>query len=98
VYRLQSLDAGPTGGGDLLGMLGAVDPRLAAVDERLSHALIGRLVAELPIREQRILALRFTDEMTQASIAGALGISQMHVSRLLRHSLRELRAGIPGNG
>ena len=95
-YRLRSLDAGPVGRGgvDLLDVVGAVDPRLAAVDDRLSHGRLGQLVAGLPIREQRILAMRFTDEMTQASIAGALGISQMHVSRLLRHSLDELRAGI----
>ncbi|MEU7876446.1 sigma-70 family RNA polymerase sigma factor [Dactylosporangium sp. NPDC049140] len=94
VYRVHSFDAGPTGDGDLLDVIGTADPRFAAVDERLSHGLLGRLVAELPTREQRILAMRFTDEMTQASIASALGISQMHVSRLLRHSLHELRAGI----
>ncbi|UAC00161.1 sigma-70 family RNA polymerase sigma factor [Dactylosporangium vinaceum] len=94
-YRLHSLDADLTHDGiDLLEALGAVDPRLAAVDERLSHGLLGRLVAALPAREQRILAMRFTDEMTQASIAGELGISQMHVSRLLQRSLHQLRAGM----
>jgi RNA polymerase sigma-B factor len=95
VYRLDSLDTGPTGDGvDLFDMVGAADPRLAAVDERLSHGLLGRLVAALPMRERRILAMRFADEMTQESIAGELGISQMHVSRLLRRCLHELRAGV----
>ena len=95
VYRLNSLGTGLTDdGAGLLDVVGATDPRLAAVDERLSHGLLGRLVAALPVREQRILAMRFTDEMTQASIAGELGISQMHVSRLLSRALTWLRSGI----
>ncbi|WP_426512907.1 sigma-70 family RNA polymerase sigma factor [Dactylosporangium sp. McL0621] len=96
VYRLKSLDAGlaASDGIELNDLVGVVDPRFAGVDERLSHGQLGRLVAALPARERRILAMRFTDEMTQASIAGELGISQMHVSRLLRHSLHQLRAGI----
>ncbi|GLL05893.1 hypothetical protein [Dactylosporangium matsuzakiense] len=71
VYRRHSLDADLTHDGiDLPEVPGAVDPRLAAVGERLTHGLPGRLVAALPAREQRILAMRFTDEMPQASIAG----------------------------
>ncbi|GAA0711643.1 hypothetical protein GCM10010199_09250 [Dactylosporangium roseum] len=38
--------------------------------------------------------MRFHDEMTQARIAAALGVSQMHVSRLLRQTLDRLRAGL----
>jgi RNA polymerase sigma factor (sigma-70 family) len=47
--------------------------------------------AELPRREQRILTLRFYGNMTQAEIAGELGCSQMHVSRLQARALRHLR-------
>ena len=46
---------------------------------------------ELPRREQRILLMRFYGDMTQAEIGNVLGISQMHVSRLLAHALGYLR-------
>jgi RNA polymerase sigma-B factor len=48
----------------------------------------------LPEREQTILRLRFVDGLTQSEIAGRIGLSQMHVSRLLVHSLRTLRQNI----
>ncbi|WP_433060114.1 SigB/SigF/SigG family RNA polymerase sigma factor [Dactylosporangium sp. CS-033363] len=50
-----------------------------------------RLIARLPEREQRILALRFYGNHTQSEIAAAVGLSQMHVSRLLAHALDFLR-------
>jgi RNA polymerase sigma-B factor len=46
---------------------------------------------ELPEREQRILILRFYGNLTQGQIGQRLGISQMHVSRLLAHALAHLR-------
>ena len=46
---------------------------------------------ELAPHEQRILRMRFHDDMTQAQIGQQLGISQMHVSRLSTHALRYLR-------
>jgi RNA polymerase sigma-B factor len=46
---------------------------------------------ELPPREQKILLMRFYDDMTQTQIGQQLGISQMHVSRLLGHALGYLR-------
>ncbi len=46
---------------------------------------------ELPRREQKILLMRFYGDMTQAEIGQQLGISQMHVSRLLSHALGHLR-------
>ena len=49
------------------------------------------LVRRLPPREQRILALRFVDDLLQSEIAAIMGISQMHVSRLLANSLARLR-------
>ena len=52
--------------------------------------------AELPRREQKILLLRFYGDMTQAEIGVQLGISQMHVSRLLAHALGHLRERLLG--
>ncbi|MEV5514747.1 SigB/SigF/SigG family RNA polymerase sigma factor [Streptomyces flaveolus] len=52
------------------------------------------LIAALPERDRKMLALRFVQELTQAEIGAALGISQMHVSRLLARTLARLRAGL----
>jgi RNA polymerase sigma-B factor len=52
------------------------------------------LLARLPIRQQRILELRFARGMSQSQIAIEVGISQMHVSRLLAKSLSALRSGL----
>ena len=51
---------------------------------------------ELPRREQQILLMRFHGDMTQAEIGQQLGISQMHVSRLLTHALGYLRPRLLG--
>lgn len=58
------------------------------------RASLGSAVGELPLREQRILALRFDEGLTQSEIAEQVGISQMHVSRLLAKSLTTLRQRI----
>ena len=52
------------------------------------------LLAALPERDQRILHLRFFEEKTQSEIGEELGISQMHVSRLLSRTLAKLRTGM----
>jgi RNA polymerase sigma-B factor len=52
------------------------------------------LMAELPERERAILSMRFGSDMTQAQIGAELGLSQMHISRILSRTLRRLRAGI----
>jgi RNA polymerase sigma-B factor len=68
---------------------------LGEEDREVEHMLGMRAVAahwgELPRREQRILLMRFHQDMTQAQIGQQLGISQMHVSRLLAHALGYLR-------
>jgi RNA polymerase sigma-B factor len=56
--------------------------------------LLGPALATLPAREQSILRMRFVDGLTQSEIAVAVGVSQMHVSRLLSSSLQKLREGI----
>ncbi|HEY2691076.1 MAG TPA: sigma-70 family RNA polymerase sigma factor, partial [Streptosporangiaceae bacterium] len=53
---------------------------------------------ELPEREQHVLTMRFYGNMTQAQIGQELGLSQMHVSRLLTHALTYLRGRILGHG
>ena len=53
--------------------------------------VVGQLLERLPEREATILRLRFFDELSQSEIAERVGISQMHVSRLLRRTLRDLR-------
>jgi RNA polymerase sigma-B factor len=68
--------------------LGKPDPGFDAVEYRESLRV---LIARLPERQQRILALRFFGNQTQSEIAEALGISQMHVSRLLAGALQRLR-------
>jgi len=52
------------------------------------------LLAQLPVRQQRILELRFARGMSQSQIASEVGVSQMHVSRLLAKSLAMLRSGL----
>ncbi len=68
---------------------------LGEEDRGVEHMLGMRAVAahwgELPPREQRILLMRFQQDMTQAQIGQQLGISQIHVSRLLAHALGYLR-------
>ena len=90
-YRFASLDAPPAeGDGDsLAARLGTEDSELDEVEVR---ATLSPLLARLPHREQLILQLRFFDGLTQSEIASRLGISQMHVSRLLARSVAQLRA------
>ncbi len=91
-YSTLSLDAGSSDSEDevsaLADSLGADDPGLEDVDNR---ATLHPLLATLAPREQRILYLRFYENMTQAQIAEQVGVSQMHVSRLLAKSLAQLR-------
>jgi len=68
-------------------VIGAEDPGL---DIDYAPAL-SRTIRSLPARDRVILHLRFVEDLTQAEIAEHLGISQMHVSRLLRRSLRRLQ-------
>src|SRR5579875_3240444 len=93
-YRFASLDApapGPDddGSATLASQMGEDDLTMGAAEDR---AALSPLLAKLPPREQRILFLRFFQGMTQSEIAAQLGISQMHVSRLLARSLAQLRA------
>jgi RNA polymerase sigma-B factor len=93
-YRAVSLEA-PTadGDGEPLGeRLGTEDVGYSDAERRLD---LSPLVERLPPRQQLILELRFVDGLTQSEIARKIGISQMHVSRLLQRSLATLRESVP---
>ena len=90
-YRFASLDAPGSGDEDshsLSAQLGEEDAAMEGIEHPVA---LSPLIAELPNREQTILHLRFFEGLTQSEIAGRLGISQMHVSRLLARSLAKLR-------
>ncbi|MFJ8622207.1 SigB/SigF/SigG family RNA polymerase sigma factor [Kitasatospora sp. NPDC093550] len=93
VYRPNSLDAlrdqdTDESGSALLDRLGSCDPGIELADFRTA---VRPLLAELPRREQVVLKLRFWDGCTQSQIAERIGVSQMHVSRLLTATLNHLR-------
>jgi len=96
-YSALSLYA-PTGGeGEpvIADMLGEVDTNLESVEDREA---LRPLLDALPLREQRILAMRFYGNMTQIQIADEIGVSQMHVSRLIARSLTRLREQLAETG
>jgi RNA polymerase sigma-B factor len=91
-YRPIALSTPVGQGSDQLGdLFGDVDPEVDGVADRLT---VAGLIAMLPPRERRLLGLRFYSDRTQAEIGAELGISQMHVSRLLSRALAWLREGM----
>jgi RNA polymerase sigma-B factor len=90
-YRSSSIDASENEDDPLSARLGERDSGYESVEER---ALLGPALATLPAREQSILRMRFVDGLTQSEIATEIGVSQMHVSRLLASSLEKLRISI----
>lgn len=91
-YTADSLDA-PTGDDDRYSAadtLAVHDDRFESLD---SWQSVAPLLRELPERERTILYMRFFEEKTQTEIAQELGISQMHVSRILARTLTGLRQG-----
>ena len=96
VFQPASLDAPLAGQPDaasLADLIGEDDPE---VEHTLDMESVATHWDELPHREQKILLLRFYGDMTQAEIGQQLGISQMHVSRLLAHALGHLRHRLLG--
>jgi RNA polymerase sigma-B factor len=92
-YSTMSLDVSNSDddGPSWLDSLGEEDAGIEHVEIRES---LRPLLAELPPREQQILVLRFFRQQTQSQIAEQVGISQMHVSRLLTRTLERLRGQI----
>jgi RNA polymerase sigma-B factor len=95
-FSVTSLDS-PVGGADEEGGQTVADT-VAFTDSRFAMfediEALRPLLAALPERDQRILHLRFFEEKTQSEIGEELGISQMHVSRLLSKTLAQLRTGM----
>lgn len=89
-YSTASLDA-PIGedGRSPMETIGGRDPSLELVERWTS---IAPAIKDLPDRERRVLYLRFFSGMTQSEIAEDIGVSQMHVSRILTQTLERLRA------
>lgn len=99
-HTASSLDApasdhGEDAGRPLVETIGATDPDMGRMDDFVT---IREAMVELPERERTIVALRFFRSMSQSEIAEELGISQMHVSRLLSATLRRLREAVGETG
>ncbi|WP_405885081.1 SigB/SigF/SigG family RNA polymerase sigma factor [Streptomyces sp. NBC_01136] len=96
-YNSSSLDAALAGDGGqdgeavLADFIGMEDDGMRLVED--FHTL-APLVSELSERDRRIIHLRFVDEATQAEIGERLGCSQMHVSRLIKRIIEQLRSGM----
>jgi RNA polymerase sigma-B factor len=90
LYRLASLDSSRSddeAAPSPAQRLGELDHELGAVENRVA---VSEMLSLLPEREQKIVYLRFFEGLTQSEIAEQIGISQMHVSRLLVRSLEML--------
>ena len=68
--------------------MGAIDERFDQVEYQ---SAIGPTMRALPARDRLVLRLRFEQDLTQLEIAERIGVSQMHVSRLIRRALKRLR-------
>jgi RNA polymerase sigma-B factor len=90
-YRVVSLDEPLGDGAGALEALGGEDVNFERAEQRL---LLRRGFEVLAPREREILCLRFYEGLTQREIADAVGISQMHVSRLIRRSIEALRRSL----
>lgn len=91
-YNTLSIDSGGGGGDDdapaIADSLGDVDTTLDQIENREA---LRPLLESLPERERVVVVLRFFESMTQTQIAERVGVSQMHVSRLLARALGRLR-------
>jgi RNA polymerase sigma-B factor len=95
-YTVRSLDAPTSADSDSdartpAELLGSDDINLEHVEQREA---VRRTLSQVPARERRILLLSFFGERTQAEIATELGMSQMHVSRLLAMTLEKVRTAV----
>jgi RNA polymerase sigma-B factor len=95
-YNSSSLDAALSGEDQdgeavLADFIGSEDEAMSLVED--FHTL-APLVAELSERDRRIIHMRFVEEATQADIGAQLGCSQMHVSRLIKRIIEQLRTGM----
>ncbi|MFF2082578.1 RNA polymerase sigma factor SigF [Nocardia sp. NPDC058176] len=90
-YQPTSIDAASVGRDSDASLLDTLGEEEAQFDRVEEYIAVRPLLAGLPERERRILTMRFFESMTQTQIASQLGISQMHVSRILAKTLARLR-------
>jgi RNA polymerase sigma-B factor len=93
-YRAVSLDRPHDDDEDGDGMaesMGAEDPGFGIAEDA---ATVERLMAVLSDREREVLRLRFAEDLTQSEIGARIGVSQMHVSRLIRQAVARLRESV----
>jgi RNA polymerase sigma-B factor len=93
-YDSVPLDAPGSGDGEDDGVvqrLGADDPGFELAEY---SAMLAPELRALPERDRLVLHLRFVEDLTQSEIAARIGVSQMHVSRLIRSALAKLRSGV----
>ena len=91
-FRPVSLSRTPTSSDDEPAIdFGSIDPEFERAEARV---VLASKLGTLPERERHILALRFGQGLTQSEIAAQVGVSQMHVSRLVRQSILTLRRAL----
>jgi RNA polymerase sigma-B factor len=94
-YSVGTLDAGSSDEADLApDRQGALSVDDRGFDDTENRQVVNELLELLPEREREIVRLRFYERMSQSEIGEAMGISQMHVSRLLRRSFTQMRERI----
>jgi RNA polymerase sigma-B factor len=98
-YRAVSLDRPrddeEEGEGSVGAAMGTEDPGFGVAEDA---ATVQRLMRVLSEREREVLRLRFAEDLTQSEIGARVGVSQMHVSRLIRQSIAQLRAEVEQDG
>jgi len=92
--QVGTIDPGPDDDAGRNAATGRSDRGFGDVE---NEAVVEALISSLPEREQEIVRLRFYDELSQSEIADRVGLSQMHVSRLLRRAFDTLRAEFVGD-
>ena len=90
-YSALSLDAGPGGDEDSSDPMDTIGAEDAEFDRSEDRVTLSPALKSLPDREREILRMRFEEGLPQTQIAERVGLSQMHVSRLIRRSLAAMR-------
>lgn len=90
-YNTLSMDSGGSGDEQTPALTETLGSRDANLDRIENHEALRPLLDALPERERTVVVLRFFESLTQSQIAERVGISQMHVSRLLARTLARLR-------
>lgn len=90
-YQTISVDSASSDRPDEVSMVETLGDYDAAMEDVENHETLRPLLAALPERERTVVMLRFFANMTQTQIAEHVGVSQMHVSRLLTKTLAQLR-------